>query len=198
MAVGLQFKGFDKFKKKLDPKKFKRRMKKHIGKATGQNAPIAERAVKSAISRGRVEPNTPNVGLTVAMKDSNKPLIDSGQLVKAITSEKKSWDVALVGILNNKTVSDRAGKKRQILTIARALHDGATVSVTDKMRRFFFWMAFANESPFKGKVKPLKPSTKIIRIPARPFLKIAMAKRNIKKYTDRWQTAVGKVMQGKN
>lgn len=194
--------GFKKLKGILDPKKFEKRLKKHVGKATLRNGLDAESIIKDQIDKGKIKSprrgKSPNAPLTVLLKGSDRPLVDSGELKKSINSEVKSWDLVLIGILRNRTVTDDRGKKRGIVNIARALHDGAEIPVTAKMRRYFFWLAFGKDSPFKGAVKPLKKSTKKIVIPPRPFMHAALTKRMIVKYTKNWDLAVRKVMQGKN
>jgi hypothetical protein len=198
--------GFDKLKDILDPKKFEKRLKKHVGKATLKNGLLAEGRIKSQINKGKIKSSgrgkksgSRNAQLTIAMKGSDRPLVDSGELMKSISSEVKSWDLVHVGVLRNRTVVDeKTDKKTGVMLIAKSLHDGAILNVTDKMRRFFFWMAFHDDSPFKGIVKPLKPGTKKIIIPPRPFLFAALAPVMIKRYTKNWNKAVMKVMQGKN
>jgi hypothetical protein len=195
----LELVGFKKLKNILDPKKFERRAKKHIGQATLKNGLIAEGKIKEGINKGKVPgKGKTNADLTIAIKGSDRPLVDSGELVKSINSEVQSWKLVFIGVNRNRTVTDENGKKRGILTIAQTLHDGAEVKVTAKMRRFFFWMAFDKESPFRGVVKPLKATTKKIIIPPRPFLHLALTDRLVKRYTNNWNKAVRKVMQGKN
>lgn len=200
--AALKLIGFKKLKDILDPAKIEKRMKKHVGKATLKNGLIAEGAIKSAIDKGKIKgamgKRAPNADLTVALKGSDRPLVDSGQLKKSITSEVKSWDLALIGINRNRTVVDSKGKKRSVMRIAEALHDGATIKVTNKMRAYFYWLAYSDDSPFQGIVKPLKKSTKVIRIPPRPFLAAALTNRLLKRYNRQWDKAIIKVLQGKN
>jgi phage gpG-like protein len=194
--------GFDKLKDILDPKKFEKRLKKHVEAATTKNGIIAEGQMKKAIDKGRIKSPTgakvPNAPLTVVMKGSDRPLVDSGQLKQSISSRVKRWDLALVGVNRNKTVTKEGGGKSDILSIAKTLHDGARIKVTTKMRSYFEWLAFNDDSPFKGVVRPLKPGTKVIVIPARPFTKVVLVPRLVKKYKENWDEAVKKAMHGKN
>lgn len=195
----LKLVGFKKLKSILDPKKFERRLKKHVRQATLKNGLIAESKIKEAINKGKVPGRAKtNADLTIAIKGSDRPLVDSGQLTKSISSEVQSWKLVFVGVNRNRTVTDENGKKTGIITIAQTLHDGAAINVTAKMRRFFFWMAFDKESPFRGVVKPLKASTKKIIIPPRPFLHVALADKLVKRYTNNWNKAVRKTMRGEN
>ncbi len=201
---GLKLIGFDKLKDRLDPKKFEKRLKKHVGNATLKNGLIAEGKVKEAINKGKVKSSgsgkksgARNADLTILLKGSDRPLVDSGQLVKSIASDVRRWDLVLIGVLRNRVVTDKRGQKVGVKVIARALHDGATFKVTDKMRRLFFWLAFGNDDT-KGVVKPLSPKTKTIVVPPRPFMAAALTNRLIKRYTANWNKAVGKVLAGKN
>lgn len=201
---GLKLIGFDKLKDILDPKKFEKRLIKHVGKATLKNSLLAEGKIKEAINKGKVKGSgrgkksgSRNADLTILLKGSDRPLVNSGQLMKSITSEVRRWDLALIGVLRNRTVVDDQGRKSSVMLVAKALHDGATIKVSAKMRRFFFWLAYGNDDT-KGIVKPLKAKTKVITIPPRPFMASALTNRLIKRYTVNWNKAVGKVMQGKN
>lgn len=194
--------GFEKLKDILDPTKFERRLKRHVRTATLKNGLIAESEIKDKIDKGKIKSprrgKSANADLTVAMKGSDRPLVDTGGLKQSINSEVKSWDLVLVGVLRNRVITDSQGRKKGVVEIARALHDGAKIKVTSKMRKYFFWLAHGKDSPFRGMVKPLKASTKIILIPPRPFMHVALTHRMIKKYTENWRLAVRKVMQGKN
>lgn len=192
--------GFDKLKDILDPKKFEKRLRKHVGKATLKNGLIAEGKIKEAINKGKIKgppKGKTNAELTVLMKGSDRPLVDSGQLVRSITSLVHSWDLVRIGVNRNRTVTSKDGKKTTIMKIAKALHDGATFKVSKEMRAYFFWLAFGNEDT-KGIVKPLKAKTKVIVVPPRPFLHAAITKALLKRYALHWNKAVKKVMRGVN
>jgi len=110
---------------------------------------------------------------TIKMKGGkSKPLIEHGDLLNSVHSEKVGQDADevsyFVGV--NKHVKAKNGK--DMWNIAE-IHEFGTkkfdIRVTPKMRRFFYAMARAKI--FKA---PLNPKTTIIHhpgVPARPFLR---------------------------
>jgi hypothetical protein len=197
-AISVELKGFKELQDMLSPTKFTRRLKKHVGNATANIALDAEGAIKDAMAEGKVGP--PNAAITVALKGSDRPLFDSGDLSKSINGRAEDWDEAVVGVLKSETITDEeTGKTKDILNIARTVHDGATIDVTDKMRAFFRTMAYKFKSgDTKKPWKPLKDSTKVIVIPPRPFLEIATTQEMIKKYRVKWDEAIQAAMSGRD
>jgi hypothetical protein len=199
MAGGfsLEVTGFKKLKEKLRPRSFEKRLKREVKKATRRVGLLAERKIKTDIRQKKVKPSKLS-GMTIAIKGSTKALVNSGQLLQSITSKVIAWDIVVVGVLKNKKVRDEAtGAVKDVIMIARILHDGATIPVTPKMRRYFFWLANADESPVQGKISPLSMSTRVIRVPARPFMKGVLDKTARKLYQKVWQGAVNKALAGK-
>lgn len=195
--AGLTLKGFTEVADLFAPGKFEKRLEAEVGKATKLNALLAEGAIKRGIYSGKgIDKNSK---FTIALKGSSRPLVDSGELVKSINGRAEKWDEFVVGVLKSRMVRDeKTGKSKDLLSIAQILHSGATVTVTPKMRRFFFWMASRYE---KGEIKepwkPLSARTKVIRIPARPFLRFAVTDKMNAKYTDNWAMAVQRAMGGR-
>ncbi len=189
--ISVTLTGFKRLKRMLSPGTFERRLKKHVKVATQLNALLAEGEIKTDISAGRFAKNS---AMTIALKGSSKPLVGAtGELFKSIIGRAVAWNLALIGVLKNKKVKNKkTGKVDSIFQIAAILHDGATIRVTDKMRRYFF--ALSREFG----TMPLSSRTKVIVIPPRPFLRGAVKKRLIKKYKANWQRAIGKAMRGIN
>ena len=102
MPVEFTHKGFDELKEKLDPKKFQKSLRKNVRKAMKKCALFGEGEIIKDIHGGEYEPNSP---VTAAIKGSNRPLVDSGELVKQINSEVPRWDTAVMGIIRDKVVS---------------------------------------------------------------------------------------------
>jgi len=189
--VNLELSGF-KFTRDniLNVTKFKRRLRKYVKVATVANAQAAKRHMKSEIrSGGRFAPNKPS---TVGIKGSATPLIDSKNFVRKISKRTMRWNMAVVGILRSEPVVGASGSSRDILTVAKVLHEGATVSVTQRMRNFFEEMSHI----FPGVWRPLSPSTTKIRIPPRPFLETAIDKKLLAIYRRNWAIAVRKAIAG--
>jgi hypothetical protein len=189
-----KLKGFQGFSAALDPRRFKRILEKHVGRATQKIALIAEKQMRATMKKTVAPENAP---LTVFIKGSSKPLVDRGDLWQAITSDVKRWDLAFVGILQTDEAYD----------IAKTIHQGAVIEVTDKMRWMFLALARASEgsldpSKLRGRAaelwarrpggwKPLKPDTKAIVIPPRPWMNAAMKEGDIEtKAKELWQAAV--------
>lgn len=193
--VDLRLSGFRELKGILAPGRFQRRLRKHIRKATKKNALIAEAAIKIGITAGKFERNSP---LTAAMKGSGRPLVDTGELLKSINGRALSWDEAAIGVLKSRIVRDKdTNRPKDILQIAQILHNGATVDVTPRMRRFFGKMArLYSRGETRRPWRPIASRTKVIVIPKRPFLRSATTSGIIRKYKSNWQAAVQQSMVG--
>lgn len=188
--VELQLEGFDELRSRLDPKTFNRRLKKNIRRATLKNGLVAEGAIKTAMASGAFQKNSP---LTISIKGSARPLVDNGDLMKAVSHKLVAFDHIVIGVLKSqKKQNPNTGKADDLLQIAALLHNGVTVSVTPRMRRFFFRMADLQP----GRWKPLKATTKVIVIPPRPFLLAALEAVMIQRYEKNWSDAVDRALAG--
>lgn len=188
---GLKLIGFQKLKDILAPTKVPRRLRKHVKKATDLNAQLGASEVVRNIYRGVPPANSP---LTVALKGSSRTLVDSGTLAGSVHGKAVDWDEGHIGVLRNKQVKQRTGKKKGLFDIARILYFGATVQVTDKMRRMFF--ALSHDEKYKGKVKPLSPKTKVIVIPPRRYLDAALTPQMEQQYKKNWLGAIRLTLLG--
>jgi len=165
-------KGWKKFAKAVDKKKFGGMIRKHVALETRRNAQRAAKAIRKRIQGGEGAPNAP---LTIFIKHSSKPLVDDGDLFKAITFQIATWDEGWAGILR----SDAE------FGLAEFLHEGGTIKVTNKMRALFqiIWETSMGADPSKlrgraaelwarqpGGWLPLKKSTTQIEVPGRPFI----------------------------
>ena len=199
-----------KFKKTKDWKKFesafgpkaRRIIKRHMLRATLLNGKILERKIREAIQAGNFLPNAP---LTEAIKRDNKPLVGvetGAQLFKAITSKSVTGDTpfksaVFVGIL----------RTNQFYNVARTIHDGKTIRVTERMRGLFLALSLASQGKIdRGQLsqrgrdlfdymnkgwKPLRKSTTRIVIPPREFISGAFKDGSAKKLARRnWQQAL--------
>lgn len=197
MAVGrfsIKLIGFEKLKDILSPAKIPRRLRKHVRKATELNAMLGASEVTRAIYKG-VPP--PNSDLTVALKGSSRTLVDSGNLAGSVHGKAVDWDEGHIGVLRRKKakrVSKKVKGARYTNDIAALLYFGATISVTDKMRRLFF--ALASSKKYHGKIKPLSPKTKVIVIPPRRYLDAALTTQMEAKYKKNWLAAIKLTLLG--
>ena len=109
-----------------------------------------------------------NARMTIEMKKGKAtPLIDQNDMMASINIfEIDPYNVE-VGIHRNVPRKDGKGKMWNLAVI---LHDGTTIKVTEKMRRYF---EFQHRRGVPG-WRPLSPSTSVIRIPPRPFFETPM------------------------
>lgn len=89
--------------------------------------------------------------LTLSRKTGSKALISSGELLRSVT-----WKAIKGGVWVGSNRKDGSGRHN-----LAAIHEfGVTIKVTEKMRWKFIEIAGS----------PLKPTTRYIHIPARPFI----------------------------
>lgn len=202
MAGRIKIKLSDNWKK-LDKKLLNSRkdLRKHIRRATGVIGKKGEALARREITEGKYEPNRP---LTVALKGGrNEPLKGDrpgAPLFKAITSKIVEEMSVFIGIL-------QANKE---YNIARAIHDGVSIKVTEKMRNLFYvlWLKEHNPSlkltgraeelwnKMPGGWLPLKSSTTAITIPSRPFIENVWKKGDIQKYAKTmWDGALARIFK---
>lgn len=196
MATSLfVIKNMARLQAKLTPKKLRPQLKKNIRRATNQNALFVLSQIRKGIRAGGF---TKNADLTMAIKGSAKPLVDSGDLFGALTRRLIDDNTAFVGLL----------RTSDAFNIGVTLHEGTTIKVTDKMRGLFFilWLASKGRvSPgsLDGRAKelfdrykdwkPLNRSTTRIRVPARRFIDETFAKKGIQRQVvKRWADAVSR------
>jgi hypothetical protein len=191
----VKIKGF-KTLEDITGKKFPKRFKRNVSKGTKRNALLAEAAIKLDINAGKF---TANSSMTKTLKGSSRPLVDSGELVKSINGVPLKWDEFIVGVLKSRNIRDPdTGAIKDILQIASVLHNGAVITVTQKMRDFFGAM---HSKSLKGETTkpwmPIRASTQAIVIPKRPFLESAVNTKRREIYKKNWQAAIDKSMRGK-
>lgn len=204
-AISVKLAGdWDKLKFLISAAHFKPAMQAAIGRATAINALIIKREVRKNLKTGSYatgrEKNRP---LTMMIKGSSRALVDTGQLFQAITSKVNSWDSAEIGV---------ARTSRQKNT-ALIVHEGSVVKVSAKMRALFIVLAEASDgtrdpSSLRGRAaelyarqpkgwKALKPSTKVIKIPPRPFIREVVESSAIaKRIAENWLEAASASIAG--
>lgn len=105
----------------------------------------------ASIDQGRSE-WPPLSEVTKWLKGSDQMLVNTGDFKNSIQVEKDGAH-ALIGVL-----VPRGSKGQDMELIARVIEGGATIPVTDKMRKWF-----------AAKGKPLRKTTAAIIVPARPI-----------------------------
>lgn len=192
--------GWVKCKAKLDPKVCGKFMQEEVAKATELNARVVAGAMRDELT-DKISPR--NADLTVALKRSTKPLVDRGQLFQAITGVKVRWNKGEAGVRRR---TRRGGRGGSIVDLAKMLHEGGTIPVTNAMRGLFkaLWQASQGkldpaklsargQQLFKRYKKwlPLKASTRYIVIPARPFADRAVENEDVQReVAAHWEAAV--------
>lgn len=198
-------KEWNQIRKILDPRQFTATLQREVGRATGVNAALVAREIRSEI-KATVPPA--NEALTMAIKGSSKPLVDKGTLWQAITFQKLTWNEAVAGLIRGRRRVDDSA-----IDLAKGLHDGVTMKVTDKMRGLFQVLANASSiddgSKLTGRAKelwdrsagrvqwkPLNPETTVIVIKSRPFILRAIGRKAlVAKVQANWAAAVQRSLQ---
>ncbi len=193
--------GWKRWAKALDPKRFEKALRRHMPLATKRIGLLAVGTVRREVRRGGF---ARNAELTIHIKGTGKkPLVDSSRrLFQGLTSQVQDASTVFVGFLLGGPNFDAAA----------AIHEGATIRVSQKMRNMFrlLWMAsVGNMDPSRltgraaelwarapGGWLPLKPSTTVIRIPRRPFIERAFKRKSLKKAAKRqWNLAAKKALE---
>ena len=185
--------GWDSLEQALDDAKFRKKLAQHVRRANKINGLVVQRKIRQDIKAKKYAPNAP---LTIALKGSKTPLVDSGGLFQAITMEVVG-DAVFVGVKRTNGLYD----------VALALHEGVTIPVTEPMRRLFWtlWKASVGSidpatltgrakelwEQMPGGWKPISKDTKAIVIPERPFIRQAFADAGLKaKIAENWEAAL--------
>lgn len=196
VAVKFKLRGFKKMEVMLRGSKFRAAFRPVVQKATGKNALLSQAAIRKSI-KSNVPPR--NADLTAAIKGSTGTLRDHGDLFGSVTHKVLSPTTAFAGIL----------RTDDMYNIGLTLHEGATISVTPRMRAMFFVLWLASKGQVDGldgraaelferhkDWKPLKKSTDAIRIPARPFVTRAFENDKLKKrIVTNWKNAVEEALK---
>jgi len=176
---GFKTKGLSRLQYVVDPAKMLPLIHKHMNRANKLNAMAAVGKIRDGINEGKFQKNAP---LTEMIKGENKPLVGitsggaGGQLYQSITWKEVDKMSVFVGVL----------KTDSFFNIGRFIHEGGQIEVTSKMRAMFAYLWYASLGLISGsdltgraaelwKIrpgdwKPLKPSTKVLIIPSRPFV----------------------------
>jgi hypothetical protein len=188
-------KDWEKFMKACDPARFRKNLRAHMRIATERNCILISKLISAQIESDKFDPNSE---LTKLLKGSSKPLIDSHLLARNITHELESAFCGLIG-----TVRNRAGAN-----IARILHEGAVLQLTDARRK---WLAQAIKRAFnkagkdhqskegtgysysEGKASPTRGSSmsahSALVIPSRPYIVSVFNDVVVKKVLSEWENA---------
>jgi hypothetical protein len=177
----------------LGPSKLNATLRRHMRRATALNAMAAAAEIRKGITNDNYGPNA---ALTEAIKGSDKPLADRGQLFKSITHVVKDDFTAFAGVL-------RTDEK---YNIAVALHEGFEAKVTPAMRGLFFVLYRASNgstdpNTLTGRAAelferyqdwlPLSPNTTAIVVAGRPFVDEAFKSVGLRNTVERnWQLAL--------
>lgn len=167
--------------KTLGTGRIAKRLRREVGRATKRNGEIAARAIRKAVRSATAEGAAPLADLTISIKGSRRPLIESWGLHNSITSRQLSWGHGIAGVL-------RGDASEEHVRRADAMHSTTIIKVTAAMRWMFFALHLvsigardpsrltgrAAELWAKSATKefyPLAATTTWITLPARPFVK---------------------------
>jgi len=173
---------FKKFEKFLDSKRHMKILETEVGQATAMNAAlIQDEIIRRILTRNFKTKNSP---LTIALKKSSTPLIDTSDMMKAIDVELKGSFTAFVGFLKNQKTS-HGGNMNQVVP---RLEKGFEVKITPQMKMWLYAkMRRAGIAP-----NPVKTSSSgVLRIPPRPFITpVFESKAMARKLNRNWKEAV--------
>ena len=200
MPTGFKLKGAKRLEKAFDPRRFKAVARKHLRMASRRNGVIAQARIREFI-RANEGGFTKNADLTVAIKGEGKnPLVDTAQsLFQAITYVVVDDTTTFVGVPSKDSFYD----------VARAIHEGTSIPVSDKMRGMFYmlWRASVGDPvALEGRAKqlfaknqdwlPLRASTTAIVIPPRPYMTKAFDDPKLRAMAHKnWQDAINAAMK---
>jgi len=131
-------------------------VRRGMARGVAKGAVAVQARIKKNIARGRSEHASLHP-FTIAQKGSERPLVDHGDLLNGVSVQFLSELVAFIGVSRG----ERSNGK-DLVSIAAVQEFGATIKVTPRMRAFLH-----------AKGLHLKPSTKAIVIPPRPYIRPA-------------------------
>jgi hypothetical protein len=156
IAMELQLKGWDTFQKMMGSPEFMRVLGQKIHATNKRMAQFGATVLSDHIP-GHPPPNSP---VTIALKESAMPLVDHGTLRTNVSGKTiGSWGFVVGTVRRTASGSN----------LAHMLETGWTQKVTPKMRKLFQYWAGKTD----GKIKPLKASTTHIKVPPRPYMRVA-------------------------
>ena len=183
MSMTITFKNTKKFEQFLS-KAHMEILRQEVHKATATNLAIVQDAiVRRIIQRGKKADNSP---LTLALKNTNIPLMDTGQMKNAVEAELQDSFNGTVGFLKDQKTSH--GMKMSV--VVPGLEKGFTIKLTAAMRRALF--AKMRKAGI-AEPAPGKRSTTLgeLNVPGRPFITPVFHSKHIKnKLQKNWKNAV--------
>lgn len=204
-------KTWDALGRVLDPALHRAALERHIGTATKINAMVMRKRVREYIKYGVATADGQGgvAPLTAMIKGGKKPIVGTpgADLFNSITHQAVDWKTALVGAMRTSGTAN----------VAKIVHEGAAVRVTEKMRHMFWllWMVDRGKIPseqLQGRAReiyemagakrsknrfflPIKPDTKVIVIPSRPYLRVVFESQDahdevMKNWSDAFQQMI--------
>lgn len=141
------------FKKFINPNTTQNDINRAIRKATIRNSLFLIKKVKDNIRNREFDSNSE---LTLAMKNSDLPLLNQRNLWKAIDFKLKSSFESEVGLVSEKdSTGSQFGKSKKQINLKKLvelMEDGYTITVTKKMK-LAIAIALNKDKPRKGSSK---------------------------------------------
>jgi hypothetical protein len=169
---------------------FTRRLHKEIRVAMKFSVNEIAKAIRKKMRSGSVGPS--NAPLTIEIKRGrNTPLEDLGELRKRVGKKVFSWNRGAAGFIEGVNHA-----RDQDIMVAKTIHNGTAVPVTQRMRNMFAWLSRVSEGEagpeqLTGRARvlyerapgvewrPLARTTTHIIIPPRPFIIEVMKDRGL-------------------
>lgn len=186
------------FKKFVNPNTFSADIQAAIKRATIRNSLFLVNKIKENIRNREFDSNSE---LTLALKNSNLPLLNQKNLWNAIDHQLRDSFTSEIGIIKNAdSTGSQFGKvksKINIKTLVELMESGYTITVTDKMKRAIA-IALKEKSPRKkgsstaaSRIRSVKSGTTLIVPPRKLFTKVFLEDPTIEKVLQaNWRKAL--------
>lgn len=155
---------WDKWMDVMDSKAFQARMARIMPQTMNRIGVMLVGAMRRSIRSGDYAPNS---ALTKAMKGSSKPLVDRGDLMRALTYDAYGRGTGK-GKAGGYGLYVGLRRRSPKANIGAALHEGFTLTVTPKMRAAVF-AQLAERNP-RARFNSTGPAKSIWIVPPRPFI----------------------------
>lgn len=156
---------------------------------------MGEQAIREQFHGGR---HLTNAALTAEIKGHDNPLVDTKGVYKSIDNRWVDDNVKWVGVPRDARRTHYWLRSLSAFDAAVVVHDGKSIRVTDKMRAMFQILFEVSEgktdpSNLTGRAaelyarnpglqwRPLKPSKRVIKIPPRKFVLMALTRSRLKR-----------------
>lgn len=202
IELGGDVKGFLLF---LDSTRFRGNLEKNLRRATLRSALMMVKVVKKEIAQGKQFGK--NAKLTLALKRSNRPLVDELNLRDAINFQLLDSFKAEIGVVDRRlSTGSKAGKNKTLLEmehLVKLMESGYTITVTKAMIVALMMRLDSEQTPGGKRKQGLNAIAKNAgsgktswRVPPRKVLSSMWARKDIQEQVrQNWREALAKTFK---